>query len=157
MSDSKIARAEQKVLFDFFEKYKARPSVPGVDWARENWYNLQSIVDRVVALRQVSGVRSGKGKAVVCAVLGASLAAAVEARDRRLTAESQLTESLQNLARSLQGQVAELKEQLKAEKNEVKRLQTALKERLLADAVREEFPPRSEIGYPLYHLQAVRE
>ncbi|XP_074880385.1 uncharacterized protein LOC142029430 [Buteo buteo] len=157
MSDGKIARAEQKVLFDFLEKYKARPSVPGVDWARENWYNLQSVVDRVVALQQVSGVRSGKGKAVVCAVLGASLAAAVEARDRRLAAESQLTESLQNLARSLQGQVAELKEQLETEKNEVKHLQTALKERLLADAVHEEFPPKSEISYPLCDLQAAKE
>ncbi|GAB0209887.1 hypothetical protein GRJ2_003454400 [Grus japonensis] len=62
-----------------------------------------------------------------------------------------------SLTRSLQGQVAELKEQLKAEKDQVKHLQTALKEQLLADTTREEIPPRSEIGYPFNDLQAAKE
>ncbi|GAB0208626.1 hypothetical protein GRJ2_003328300 [Grus japonensis] len=55
------------------------------------------------------------------------------------------------------GQVAELKEQLKVEKDRVKHLQTALKEQLLADTTHEEIPPRSEIGYPFNDLQAAKE
>ncbi|GAB0206914.1 hypothetical protein GRJ2_003157000 [Grus japonensis] len=109
------------------------------------------------ALHKDARLRAGKGKAIICAVLGASLAAAVEARDRCRTAESLTIESLQSLTRSLQGQVAELKEQLKVEKDQVKHLQTALKEQLLADTTREEIPPRSEIGYPFNDLQAAKE
>ncbi|XP_029876242.1 uncharacterized protein LOC115343847 [Aquila chrysaetos chrysaetos] len=157
MSDSKIARLGKEALFDFLEKHKARPSVLGIDWAQGNWYNLQSIVDRMVALQKDAKVRSGKGKAIVCAVLGASLAAAVEDRDCHLTAESQIIESLQNLVPFLMGQVAGLKAQLEAEKNQVKHLQIALKEQLLAGTVREEIPPRSEIGYPFKDLQAAKE
>ncbi|GAB0206913.1 hypothetical protein GRJ2_003156900 [Grus japonensis] len=115
------------------------------------------MVDRMGALHKDARLRAGKGKAIICAVLGASLAAAVEARDRCRTAESLTIESLQSLTRSLQGQVAELKEQLKAEKDQVKHLQTALKEQLLADTTREEIPPRSEIGYPFNDLQAAKE
>ncbi|XP_040977259.1 uncharacterized protein LOC121232857 [Aquila chrysaetos chrysaetos] len=157
MSDSKIAPLGKEALFDFLEKHKARPSVLGIDWAQGNWYNLQSVVDRMVALQKDARVRSGKGKAIVCAVLGASLAAAVEDRDCHLTAESQIIESLQNLVQSLMGQVAGLKAQLEAEKNQVKHLQIALKEQLLAGTVREEIPPRSEIGYPFKDLQAAKE
>ena len=49
MSDSKIASLGKEVLFDSLEKHKARPSVPGVDWAQGNWHNLQSVVDQTVA------------------------------------------------------------------------------------------------------------
>ncbi|GAB0210179.1 hypothetical protein GRJ2_003483700 [Grus japonensis] len=109
------------------------------------------------ALHKDARLRAGKGKAIICAVLGASLAAAVEARDCCRTAESLTIESLQSLTRSLQGQVAELKEQLKVEKDQVKHLQTALKEQLLADTTCEEIPPRSEIGYPFNDLQAAKK
>ncbi|XP_052631079.1 LOW QUALITY PROTEIN: uncharacterized protein LOC128136025, partial [Harpia harpyja] len=61
------------------------------------------------------------------------------------------------LVQSLLGQVAGLKAQLEAEKNQVKHLQIALKEQLLADTVSEEIPPRSKIGYPFKDLQAAKE
>ena len=157
MSDSKIARLGKEALFVFLEKHKARPSVLGIDWGQGNWYNLQSVVDRMVALQKDARVQSGKGKAIVCAVLGASLAAAVEDRDCHLTAESQIIESLQNLVQSLLGQVVGIKAQLEAEKNRVKHLQIALKEQLLAGTVREDIPPRSETGYPFKDLQAAKE
>ncbi|XP_075595306.1 LOW QUALITY PROTEIN: uncharacterized protein LOC142599320 [Balearica regulorum gibbericeps] len=157
MSDDRTVPSGREVLFDFLEKHRARPSVPRVDWAQGNWHNLQSVVDRMGALHKDVRLRAGKGKAIICAILGASLAAAVEARGRCCTAESLTIESLQSLTRSLQGQVAELKEQLKAEKDQVKYLQTALKEQLLADTTCEEIPPRSEIGYPFKDLQAAKE
>ncbi|XP_009571611.1 PREDICTED: LOW QUALITY PROTEIN: uncharacterized protein LOC104072469 [Fulmarus glacialis] len=55
------------------------------------------------------------------------------------------------------GQVAELKEQLEGERDQVKHLQIALKEQLLAGTAHEEIPPRLETGYPFNDLQAVRE
>ncbi|XP_075000612.1 uncharacterized protein LOC142079764 [Calonectris borealis] len=157
MSDTKTAPLGREVLFGFLEKHDARPSVPGVDWAQGNWYNLQNVVDRTSALQKDARVRSGRGKAIVCAVLGASLAAAVEERERCRVAESQIVESLQNLVRSLQGQVEEIKEQLEGERDQVKHLQTALKEQLLAGTAQEEISPRPEIGYPFDDLQAARE
>ena len=51
----------------------------------------------------------GKEKQLSCAVLGASLAAAVEDKDCHLTAESQIIESLQSLVQSLLGQVVGIK------------------------------------------------
>ncbi|XP_075597417.1 uncharacterized protein LOC142599608 [Balearica regulorum gibbericeps] len=157
MSDDRTVPLGREVLFDFLEKHRAWPSVPGVDWAQRNWHNLQSVVDRMGALHKDARLRAGKGKAIICAVLGACLAATVEARDPCCTAESLTIESLKSLSRSLQGQVAELKEQLKAEKDQVKYLQTALKEQFLADTTCEEIPPRSEIGYPFKDLQAAKE
>ncbi|XP_075014577.1 uncharacterized protein LOC142086018 [Calonectris borealis] len=157
MSDTKTVPSGREVLFEFLEKHNARPSVPGMDWAQGNWYNLQSVVDRTSALQKDARVRSGRGKAIVCAVLGASLAAAVEARERCRTEESLIIESLQNLVRSLQGQVVELKEQLEGERVQVKYLQIALKEQLLLGTAHEEIPPRSETGYPFNDLQAARE
>ncbi|GAB0183210.1 hypothetical protein GRJ2_000786300 [Grus japonensis] len=156
MSGDRTVPSGREVLFDFLEKHRARPSVPGVDWAQGNWHNLQSVVDRMGALHKDARLRAGKGKAMICAVLGASLATAVEARDRCCAAESLTIESLQSLTRSLQGQAVGLKEQLKAEKDRVKHLQTALKEQLLADTTHEEIPPRSEIGYPFNDLQAAK-
>lgn len=71
------------------------------------------MVDQTSTLQKDARVRSGRGKLIGCAVLSASLAAAVEARERCHVAESQMVESLQKLVQSLQGQVAELKNSLK--------------------------------------------
>ncbi|XP_010293447.1 PREDICTED: LOW QUALITY PROTEIN: uncharacterized protein LOC104616342 [Phaethon lepturus] len=126
-----------------------------MDWAQGNWYHLQSVVDRTSTLQEDARasssqknvrVRSGRGKSIICAVLSASSAAAVEARER-----------CRNLVRSLQGQVADLKVQLERERDKVKHLQTALKEQLLAGTAHEEIPPRSGTGYPFDDLQAARE
>ncbi|XP_074996699.1 LOW QUALITY PROTEIN: uncharacterized protein LOC142078063 [Calonectris borealis] len=157
MSDTKTVPLGREVLFEFLEKHNAQPSVSGIDWAQGNWYNLQSVVDQTSALQKDVRVRSGRGKAIVCAVLGASLAAAVEARERCRVEESLIVESFQNLIRSLQGQVAELKEQLEGERDQVKYLQIALKKQLLAGTAHEEIPPRSETDYPFNDLQAARE
>ncbi|XP_009579700.1 PREDICTED: uncharacterized protein LOC104079376, partial [Fulmarus glacialis] len=157
MSDTKTVPLGKEVLFEFLEKHNARPSVPGIDWAQGNWYNLQNVVDRTSALQKDARVRSGRGNAIVCAVLGASLAAAVEARECCRVEESLIVESLQNLVQSLQGQVVELKEQLEGERDQVKHLQIALKKQLLAGTAHKEIPPRLETGYPFNDLQAARE
>lgn len=45
MGNKKNTPGGKEVLFNFFERSNARPSVLGMDWAQENWYNLQSVVD----------------------------------------------------------------------------------------------------------------
>lgn len=52
MNDNDITPLGKEVLFDFLGEHKVQPSVPGVDWAQGNWHNLQSIVDRMVALQK---------------------------------------------------------------------------------------------------------
>ena len=37
MSNSMASMKSEDVLFDLLEKHGARPSVSGVDWARQNW------------------------------------------------------------------------------------------------------------------------
>uniref|UniRef100_A0A8C8A739 Uncharacterized protein n=1 Tax=Otus sunia TaxID=257818 RepID=A0A8C8A739_9STRI len=86
----------------------ARPSPPGEDWARDNWTNLQSVTDRVISLQNES----------ICAVLGASLVAAVEDRFKRRSHEKQIIESLENLVQLLRKTISNLEEQL-AEKEKV--------------------------------------
>ena len=74
----------------------------------------------------------GKGnQSIICAILGASLVATVETRDRQRRAESQIIQSLQALVQSLQGQVENLKGQLEQKKAQADYLQSALKEQLL--------------------------
>jgi len=68
----------EDVLFDLLEKHGARPSVSGVDWARQNWYNLQSVSERISVLQKNARTRAGKGKTFVCSVLGSALVAAIE-------------------------------------------------------------------------------
>uniref|UniRef100_A0A663F2N4 Uncharacterized protein n=1 Tax=Aquila chrysaetos chrysaetos TaxID=223781 RepID=A0A663F2N4_AQUCH len=105
-------------FYALLAKYGARPSPPGEEWARDNWANLQSVTDRVISIQNEARSRSGKGKAIICAVLGASLVAAIEDRYKRRSQEKQIIESLENLVQLLQKTTSNLEEQL-AEKERV--------------------------------------
>ena len=80
MSDRKSIPTGREVLYNFLEKHNTRLLVPGDDWAQNNWYNLQSVTDRISTFRKDARLRPGKGKSIICAVFGASLVAAVEMR-----------------------------------------------------------------------------
>ena len=95
MSNSMASMKSEDVLFDLLEKHGARPSVSGVDWARQNWYNLQSVSDRIRVLQNEARTRAGKGKSFICAVLGAALKAAVEFREEKNSTETQTIQALQ--------------------------------------------------------------
>ena len=127
----------EDVLFDLLEKHGARPSLSGMDWARQNWYNLQSVSDRISVLQNNARTRAGKGKSFICAVLGATLKAAVEFRDGKHSAELQTIEALQEsvkvtqeLVKTLQNPIVNLEEQLEREKCNSALLQMAFKELL---------------------------
>ncbi|XP_074775790.1 uncharacterized protein LOC141966683 [Athene noctua] len=113
-------------FYALLAKYGARPSPPGEDWARDNWTDLQSVTDRVISLQDES----------ICAVLGASLVAAVEDRFKRRTNEKQIIESLENLVQLLQKTVSNLEEQLAEKEKE--------ENGLLKDALREEYSKTAE-------------
>uniref|UniRef100_A0A8C0IIM2 Uncharacterized protein n=1 Tax=Bubo bubo TaxID=30461 RepID=A0A8C0IIM2_BUBBB len=138
-SKEEVPKIGKETLFKLLEKHKSRPSVPGMDWARGNWYNLQAVTDRIVALQKDAKVRSGKGKGFLCAVLGASLAAAVEEKENHHTSELQMIVSLQNLIQSLQRQVEDLKGRLKEEK-EHRETANRAKVKLLEKGVRQIHP-----------------
>ena len=137
MSDSIANMKSEDTLFDLLEKHGARPSLSGVDWARQNWYNLQSVSDRISVLQKNARTRAGKGKSFICAVLGAALKAAVEFRDEKHSAETQTIQALQEsvkvtqeLVKTLQNQIVNLEEQLEREKRNSALLQMAFKELL---------------------------
>ncbi|XP_010116908.1 PREDICTED: LOW QUALITY PROTEIN: uncharacterized protein LOC104478290 [Chlamydotis macqueenii] len=121
-------------LYELLAQHGARPSQPGQDWARHNWADLQSVVHRVTSLREEARVKSGRGKAIVCTVLGASLVAAVEDRLQRREQEQQIIESLQRLVGALQGTISNLQEQLEEEKEKNLLLKAVLREECLKNS-----------------------
>ncbi|XP_068006233.1 uncharacterized protein [Melanerpes formicivorus] len=102
--------AGSEKLFNLLEIHGARPSIQGLDWAYENWNNFQSVADRILALQKEAKAKTGKGKAFICAVLGACLAAAVREKDEWHEQENITISSLQDLVSSLQSHVATLKD-----------------------------------------------
>ncbi|XP_072216512.1 uncharacterized protein [Excalfactoria chinensis] len=165
MSESIATMKSENVLFDLLEKHGARPSLSGVDWARQNWHNLQSVSDRICVLQHGARTQSGKGKSFICAVLGAALKAAVEFRDEKHSVETQTIQALQEsvkvmeeLVKTLQYQILNLEEQLQREKHNSVLLQTAFKELLTykntSNAVVHNLP--QEKTFPQKELQGMR-
>ncbi|KAM6103464.1 uncharacterized protein LJ206_014311 [Theristicus caerulescens] len=157
MGDDNTTPVDGEVLYNLLEKHKARPSVQGIDWARDNWYNLQSVTNRISALQKDAKLRAGKGKSIICAGLGASLVVAVKARDRQRSAESQTIQCLQALVQTLQGQIENLKGQLEQERAQADYLQSALKEQLLmGESGDSHSPPKKKIIYPCEELEEMK-
>ena len=89
---------------------------------KKHWFQPQSVVDRIRILQKEAKVKKGKGKAIICAVLGASLAAAVEERKQK--------SGQSDMIRSLQEQLQESKQLLEEERNLVKVLMKELKKQM---------------------------
>ena len=108
-------------------------------------------------LQKEAKVRRGKGKAIICAVLGASLAAVVEDRRRRLCRADTVIDSLQMVIKTLQEQLKENKQLLEEERNQ----NVILKEELRNQLLREVEMKLSEKGiwqiYPQGDLQKAKE
>ncbi|XP_068271174.1 uncharacterized protein [Nyctibius grandis] len=122
---------ETNVLFDFLKGYEARHLVPGTECVHENWCNLQAVTDRIHVLFKDARCRSGKGEALICAILGASLAVAVETRNQELEDLTHTPQALKLLVQSLQEQVKSLQSEVGNEQENVRCLQEALVEKLL--------------------------
>uniref|UniRef100_A0A663EGK8 Uncharacterized protein n=1 Tax=Aquila chrysaetos chrysaetos TaxID=223781 RepID=A0A663EGK8_AQUCH len=121
-------------LYDLLEAHRSRPSLQGQDWAKNHWFQPQSVVDRIRILQKEAKVKKGKGKAVICAVLGASLAAAVEETKQKSCQTDNVIDSLQMVIKGLQEQLKESKQLLEEERNLNGILKKELRNQLLREA-----------------------
>ncbi|XP_074682581.1 uncharacterized protein LOC141924255 [Strix aluco] len=150
-------------LYDLLEAHRSRPSVQGLDWARKHWFQVQSVVDRIRVLQKEAKVKKGKGKSIICAVLGASLVAAMEEKKEKSRQDDIVTDSLQSAIQSLQNQLREAKEVVEDQKEQIMILKSELREQLLAetDTLAEAQVKLLEKGirqiYPQGDLQKARE
>jgi len=162
--DRVSVRAEEtERLYDFLEAHQARPLLQGQGWARDHWFQLQSMVDRMKVLQKEARVKRGKGKAIICAVLGASLAAAVEERNQRSGQAEAVVDSLQVAIEMLQEQLRESKRLLEEERCQNVILKEELRNQLLRDSgsLAETEVARAEKGirsiYPQGDLKGAKE
>ncbi|XP_069646816.1 uncharacterized protein [Haliaeetus albicilla] len=142
-------------LYDLLEDYRSCPSAQGQDWVRNHWFQPQSVVDKIRVLQEKAKVKKGKGKAIICVVLGVSLAAAMEEKKQKSGQSDMIT--------SLQEQLQESKQLLEEERNLVKALKKELKRQLSREVNIEaevEMPPvekRTQQIYPPGDLQRAKE
>lgn len=87
-------------------------SVQKVDLACENWSNLESMADRIVALQKDARVKSRKDKAFMRTVLGACLAASGDEKQNQHKQEDKVISSFQDWMDSLQGHIVTLKDEV---------------------------------------------
>jgi len=125
---------ETERLYNFLEAHQTCPSLWGQDWMRDHWFWLQSVVDRMKVLQKEDKVRRGKGKMIICAVLGASLAAAVEDRDQKSGQAETAVDSLQAAIETLREQLRENKNLLEEERCQNIILEEELRNQLLKEA-----------------------
>ncbi|GAB0203425.1 hypothetical protein GRJ2_002808100 [Grus japonensis] len=127
-------------LLDLLKSYKACPTPKGYNWAEGHWQPLTTVVEQIRDLAKENKFKPGKGKAVVCGVLGAALIS--DQKDKYIVkqAEWEANESLQELMRKLQAELEmeQVKQQLakKALAND-KRIMENLKGSLRDAFVRE--------------------
>ncbi|XP_074769749.1 uncharacterized protein LOC141963913 [Athene noctua] len=122
------------ILYDLLEAHRSHPSIQGRDWAKNHWFQPQSVVDRIRVLQKEAKVRKGKGKAIICAVLGASLAAAMEEKKEKYSQTDTLIDSLQTVIQTLQNQLRDTKGLLEEERDQNRILKDELREYILAEA-----------------------
>ncbi|GAB0209719.1 hypothetical protein GRJ2_003437600 [Grus japonensis] len=58
------------------QKYKCAPSQVGIEWAQKFWKDEDKVTERIEQCRSEQKIKKGKGKGIVCAVLGACLSCA---------------------------------------------------------------------------------
>ncbi|XP_075368315.1 uncharacterized protein LOC142414709 [Mycteria americana] len=92
-------------LLELLKTYNSCPMPRGQNWAEENWQSPSTVVERIKALAKENRLRPGKGKAVVCGVLGAALMAAQKDKCTVKQAEQEASELLQELVKSLRAEL----------------------------------------------------
>ncbi|KFP52237.1 hypothetical protein N323_04841, partial [Cathartes aura] len=150
-------------LLEKLEGYNARPSPPSMAWAQNNRHDPQAVADRITILAKERKVKRGKGKALVCAVLGAALVAAQQNEHINQQTENEMIKSLQDLVKALQEQLGNetqsLSDRLAAEHLTNQRLQMALIEALEVENmdVNSDRGKESKLLHSLKDLDPIRE
>ena len=126
-----------------------------MEWAQNNWSNLEGVADHINSLHKLARMGEGKGKSIICAVLRAALTAAVEIRNKQHMAETHAVQSLKELVTYLQDQVEDLRGQSEKEEHSKLLLQQALREQLVNEREVNASSPGSDF-YPGETLEDVR-
>uniref|UniRef100_A0A663MVR0 Uncharacterized protein n=1 Tax=Athene cunicularia TaxID=194338 RepID=A0A663MVR0_ATHCN len=128
---------------------RVRMSLSAV-WAHDNWQNPEAVASYISVLAGAKGSRPGKGKSVVCAVLGAALTAAQKDKHEQLVEEHKVTEQK---AKLWQDQIEVLKSQLADERNTTQQLRTALLDALDREKISRPLHPTKdlEISREIYY------
>ncbi|XP_075604452.1 uncharacterized protein LOC142601014 [Balearica regulorum gibbericeps] len=103
-------------------KYNSTPSQAGIEWAQKYWRDEDKVVERTELCRIEQKIKEGKGKGIVCAVLGACLSCAQK--------EIKTSPSPERIAdveyASLKSENEVLKTSLTLEREENEKLKTSL-------------------------------
>ncbi|XP_068856755.1 uncharacterized protein [Aphelocoma coerulescens] len=124
-------------FYALLAKHNARPSPGGEEWGQNNWFNLDYVTDRVCSLQHETRFKFGRNKTIICSVLRACLAAAIDHHLKRCTEEKAIIDSLQSLVEILQKQLDE-------EKNRNHLLEAALKEEYFRNSKNADSPKETE-------------
>ena len=98
---------DKAAFYAFLAKYNSKPSKGGEDWAHNNWFNLENVMDRINSLEHNTKLKLGRNKTILCSVLGACFTAAIETHLKQKSQDQTAIESLQNLVEILQKQLNE--------------------------------------------------
>uniref|UniRef100_A0A663LLW3 Uncharacterized protein n=1 Tax=Athene cunicularia TaxID=194338 RepID=A0A663LLW3_ATHCN len=119
MTDQEMSVLDCSPIFEKLKEYKACPPPLVEVWAHDNWQDPEAVASYISMLAGLKGSRPGKGKAVVCAVLGAALTAAQKDKHVKKQLEREMTESPQDLVKALQEQLVEERKQIEALKSQL--------------------------------------
>ncbi|GAB0208962.1 hypothetical protein GRJ2_003361900 [Grus japonensis] len=92
-------------LLDVLKSYKACPTPKGHSWAEGHWQSPTTVAEQIRDLAKENKFKPGKGKAVVCSILGAALIAAQKDKCVVKQAEQEANECLQELVKKLQAEL----------------------------------------------------
>uniref|UniRef100_A0A8B9J1F9 Uncharacterized protein n=1 Tax=Amazona collaria TaxID=241587 RepID=A0A8B9J1F9_9PSIT len=90
------------------QKYDCAPSPAGKEWAQKFWKDEEKVVERIEQCRALHKLKVGKGKNVMCAVLGACLSCAQEEAKNAGETLKTHNNKLQSENRALRSQIDRL-------------------------------------------------
>uniref|UniRef100_A0A8C5UD78 Uncharacterized protein n=1 Tax=Malurus cyaneus samueli TaxID=2593467 RepID=A0A8C5UD78_9PASS len=130
---SNLKTTDTAAFYALLAKHNARPSPGGEEWALDNWFNLENVIDRIYSLQHAAKFKFGRDKTIICSVLGALI-----------------TDSLQNLVETLQKQLDEERKQLDEARNQIYLLQAALREEYLKNSNNVDLPQETDTKETIY-------
>ncbi|KAJ7428192.1 hypothetical protein WISP_01566 [Willisornis vidua] len=130
-----------QVLINLLDEFHAKPSPPGMEWAQDNWYNIQATVHRISTLQ-----------------------AGLTTKYNSKKSHTQVVNSLQDLVKSLQTQLEEqkttvnvLQEDIKNEKAITRVLREELYARIMKEGKKETELESSKEIYPISDLKPLHD
>ncbi|KAK4810621.1 hypothetical protein QYF61_007358 [Mycteria americana] len=111
-------------ITDYLRRHGVNPSPKfSAEWTRDNWHNWEAIEEHLKVTR--GHTKDGKGKGIICKMLGACLEAAHQERDNRNKKEQDLEKEIEGRKATellLSLKIEQLQKQLQEEKEKRQKL-----------------------------------